>query len=77
MLNPLQYPSITTQWVQSTVQNGNGAQTYVQVIYTQTFAAVPDQLPTAGPGTIGLGTLTKHKRDIEARATGIAGRLRI
>lgn len=32
--------------------------TYVEVIYTQTFASVPDQMATAGSGSIGLGTIT-------------------
>ncbi|KAK4554344.1 hypothetical protein LTR86_008552 [Recurvomyces mirabilis] len=69
----VQYPSITTQWIESTI--GSSA-TYVQVIYTQQFSAVPDQLPTAVPGAIGLGTLTKHgKRDMPIE-TGIAGRIR-
>lgn len=32
--------------------------TWVEVIYTQTFASVPEQWATAGSGTIGLGTIT-------------------
>ena len=72
----MQYPSITTQWVESTL--GGTTTTWVEVIYTQTFAKVPDQWYTAGAGTIGYGTLTsKGKRDLAARETGIAGRLRI
>ncbi|KAK5687316.1 hypothetical protein LTS10_001454 [Elasticomyces elasticus] len=66
-LNPSQYPIATTQWLESTIL---GTTTYVSIAYTQTFAAVPDQLQTAGKGTIGLGTLTKHKRDVEAVETG-------
>ncbi|KAK5731066.1 hypothetical protein LTR15_001004 [Elasticomyces elasticus] len=66
-LNPSQYPIATTQWLESTIA---GTTTYVSIAYTQTFAAVPDQLQTAGKGTIGLGTLTKHKRDVEAVETG-------
>ncbi|KAK1820643.1 hypothetical protein LTR12_004946 [Friedmanniomyces endolithicus] len=63
-LNPEQYPIATTQWIESTAANG-GAITYVSVVYTQTFAPTPDPWYTAGKGTIGLGTLTKHaKRDI-------------
>ncbi|KAK5711843.1 hypothetical protein LTR17_018211 [Elasticomyces elasticus] len=73
-LNPSQYPIATTQWLESTIL---GTTTYVSIAYTQTFAAVPDQLQTAGKGTIGLGTLTKHKRDVEAVETGIAGRIRV
>jgi len=30
----------------------------VPVVYSQSFANVPDQLSSASPGTIGLGTLT-------------------
>lgn len=56
--------------------------TWLPFSYTQTFPAVPDQLPSPGSGEIGYGTLTKnHKRDeptapaaVEARETGIAGR---
>jgi len=75
-INPLQYPSITTQWVESTIGSST---TYVEIAYTQTFASVPDPWHTAGKGTIGYGTLTKkHKRDdAVARETGIAGRVRI
>lgn len=70
-----QYPSITTQWIESAI---GSSITYVEVLYTQTFASVPDQWHTAGTGTIGYGTLTKeNKRDLVARETGIAGRLRI
>jgi hypothetical protein len=45
------------------------------VTYTQLFSAVPDQWPSAKPGTIGYGTL-QQKRAIEAREIGIAGRIR-
>lgn len=44
---PNQVSPITTVYIGS-----------VQVVYTQLFAAVPDQGPTAASGTIGLGTLT-------------------
>ncbi|KAF2767698.1 hypothetical protein EJ03DRAFT_337415 [Teratosphaeria nubilosa] len=84
-LSPSQYPSVTTQWVESTIA---GTTTYVEVIYTQTFAAVPDQWPMPGQGVIGYGTLTEDstptttstgaaKRDLQARETGlgIAGRI--
>lgn len=57
--------------------------TWLPYPYTQTFASVPDQWPSAGVGQIGLGTLTKQKRDgvVEATPTptpdaGIAGRIR-
>ncbi|KAK5115854.1 hypothetical protein LTR85_009448 [Meristemomyces frigidus] len=64
----VQFPSITTQWVETTI---GAATTWVEVIYTQTFASVPDQWTTAGAGSIGYGTL-KSKRDIQARETGYA-----
>ncbi|KAK4935109.1 hypothetical protein LTR10_023780 [Elasticomyces elasticus] len=35
-----------------------GVATQVAVVYTQTFAAVPDQWPSYTAGSIGLGTLT-------------------
>ncbi|KAK6393652.1 hypothetical protein LTR65_002524 [Meristemomyces frigidus] len=69
-----QYPSITTQWVETTIGEST---TWVEVIYTQTFASVPLQWNTAGAGTIGYGTLkAASKRDIQAIETGIAGRIR-
>ncbi|KAK5118910.1 hypothetical protein LTR62_000121 [Meristemomyces frigidus] len=72
---PVQYPSITTQWLESTILSTT---TWISVVYTQQFSAVPDQLPTALPGQIGYGTLTKHgKRDTVAQETGIAGRIRL
>ncbi|KAK1035101.1 hypothetical protein LTR33_016509, partial [Friedmanniomyces endolithicus] len=68
-LNPEQYPIATTQWIESTAANG-GAITYVSIAYTQTFAPTPDPWYTAGKGTIGLGTLTKHgKREVQAVET--------
>lgn len=45
----------TTNWVESTIL---GTTTWVQVLYTQTFASVVDQYTTAGAGSIGLGTHT-------------------
>ena len=36
----------------------NGDITMIQTVYTQTFAAVPDQLPSPVEGSIGMGTLT-------------------
>lgn len=47
--------TVTTNWVESEIGTSI---TYVEVIYTQTFASVPDQMATAGSGSIGLGTIT-------------------
>lgn len=52
--------------------------TYAAIVYTQTFADVPDQLPSPIAGKIGLGDLVKQgkgkgKRD--AQPAGIAGRI--
>jgi hypothetical protein len=44
--------------------------TYIEVIYTQTFAAVIDQYPSPGIGQIGLGTLQKEKREAAPTAAG-------
>ena len=74
-LNPSQVPSITT--IFAPVSTG-GVVTWLPFIYTQTFPAVPDQWPSPGAGSIGLGS--HHKRDpvpVEARETGIAGRVRL
>lgn len=51
--------------------------TYAAWVYTQTFADVPDQLPSPIAGKIGLGDLVKQgngKRDAQPTA-GIAGRI--
>ncbi|EME48075.1 hypothetical protein DOTSEDRAFT_42350 [Dothistroma septosporum NZE10] len=55
--------------------------TWAAIVYTQLFSAVPDQLPSPGVGSIGLGNLvTQEKREAEAApaqdaAAGIAGRV--
>ncbi|OCL12044.1 hypothetical protein AOQ84DRAFT_166785 [Glonium stellatum] len=48
-------PVVSTQWVETTI---GGVVTWVAHVYTQTFAAVPSQLPEPGKGEIGMGTLT-------------------
>ncbi|OCT44863.1 hypothetical protein CLCR_06311 [Cladophialophora carrionii] len=50
-----QISPITTYYINSEVAPGSFAQ--VPVVYTQTFAPVPDQWPSPVPGTIGLGTI--------------------
>ena len=63
-------------------QVGPSAATQVAVVYTQTFARVPDQWPSAKAGVIGMGNLKKRAAEPtvveEARVlqTGIAGRIR-
>ena len=63
---------VTTYVIASNV--GKGVATQLNIVYTQTFANVPDQWPSPKAGTIGMGTL--QKREVEARPTGIAGRIR-
>ena len=79
---PTQFPTITTDWRPTLLPNG--ATTWWADIYTQTFAKVPEQLPSPGVGQIGLGNLSRKngKRAAEATptgavATGIAGRYRV
>lgn len=75
-----QYPSVTTQWL-NTVLHG-GVTTWMPFVYIQTFAPTPDPLPGPIAGSIGLGTLSKNgKRDTAPEPTadadaGIAGRYR-
>jgi len=58
-----------TQW-----EEVNGVEQQVAVVYTQTFAAVPEQWPGPSAGSVGLGTIqgqvgvTKTKRSMEATA---------
>lgn len=72
-LAPGQVPAVTVYGIASQI-GATAAQ--IEVTYTQLFSPVPDQWPAAQSGAIGYGTL--HKRDVvEARATGIAGRIRV
>ncbi|KAF2104920.1 hypothetical protein NA57DRAFT_71121 [Rhizodiscina lignyota] len=67
-VGPTQYPTVTTQWPEMAV---NGVPTWIPVTYTQTFAQVPQQLPSPGVGSIGYGdeTSTKEKRQESGGAT--------
>lgn len=73
---PIAAPAATTvptQLSPVTTYSKNG----VAGVYTQTFAAVPDQWPSASAGSVGLGTIsgqvgvvkTKSKRSAPAQAT--------
>lgn len=73
---PIAAPAATTvptQLSPITTYSSNG----VSGIYTQTFAAVPDQWPSPEAGTIGLGTIsgqvgvvkTASKRSVQAQPT--------
>ncbi|CAK3797808.1 Hypothetical predicted protein [Lecanosticta acicola] len=58
-----QQPAVTTFYMEASV---GATVTYAAFVYTQTFAAVPDQWPSPSSGSIGLGTLVKQgngKRD--------------
>ena len=47
-----QHPTVTTQWVPTILPDG--ATTYIEIIFTQTFASVLDPLPSPGEGEIGM-----------------------
>lgn len=49
---------VTTEWLETTI---NGVPTYLPFAYTQTYASVPDQLPSAASGSIGLGDSSSAK----------------
>ncbi|KAJ9618931.1 hypothetical protein H2203_008747 [Taxawa tesnikishii (nom. ined.)] len=69
-----QVPTVTSWWQETTIGTRT---TWVQVFYTQTFAKVPDQLPSAQAGSIGMGTLTGNVgvvRTAEAKKASGAGR---
>ncbi|EXJ75045.1 uncharacterized protein A1O5_01741 [Cladophialophora psammophila CBS 110553] len=67
-----QISPITTYYINSEV--AVGVFTQVPVVYTQTFAPIPDQWTSAGPGTIGLGTISgtvgqvRSKRSLPTQA---------
>ncbi|GIZ46948.1 hypothetical protein CKM354_001005100 [Cercospora kikuchii] len=61
-----QAPSVTTIWMETTIGT---SPTYVPVVFTQTFASVPDQWPAPKSGAIGYGTLHKDDKRAEAEAT--------
>ncbi|KAF2165049.1 hypothetical protein M409DRAFT_55951 [Zasmidium cellare ATCC 36951] len=63
-----QAPAVTTFMMNKAV---GATVTYAAWVYTQTFAEVPDQLPTPIAGKIGLGNLVKQgngKRDAQPAA---------
>ncbi|EON69488.1 hypothetical protein W97_08748 [Coniosporium apollinis CBS 100218] len=49
-------PFITSWWAPTVLPDG--ATTWVQLVFTQTYNAVPEQLPTPNKGVVGMGTLT-------------------
>ncbi|KAJ9665674.1 hypothetical protein H2201_004158 [Coniosporium apollinis] len=49
-------PFITSWWAATVLPDG--ATTWVQLVFTQTYNVVPEQLPTPNKGVIGMGTLT-------------------
>src|SRR5215469_4292944 len=51
-----QYPTLTTNWVQTSPPGGGF--TYVPLVYTQTFPSVYEPFPTPASGEIGLGTIS-------------------
>jgi hypothetical protein len=50
-------PVITQQSPITTYYVNNAAGAQVPVVYTQTFAPIPDQWPSPVAGTIGMGTI--------------------
>lgn len=51
-----QYPTLTTDWVQTSLPGGGF--TYVPLVYTQTFPSVYESFPSPASGEIGLGTIS-------------------
>jgi hypothetical protein len=51
-----QYPTITTEWVQTSLPGGGF--TYVPLVYTQTFPSIYELFPSPASGEIGLGTIS-------------------
>ncbi|GAB7339558.1 hypothetical protein MBLNU457_6167t1 [Dothideomycetes sp. NU457] len=47
---------VTTEWPATVLPNGQT--TWLPVVFTQHFSSVPDQLPSAASGSIGMGTVT-------------------
>ena len=70
---PSQAPAVTTFYMNQKIGT---TVTWAPIVYTQVFADVPDQLPSPGVGSIGLGNLVKQeKRDAAPPSAGIAGRI--
>ena len=55
-LDAEQYPTLTTNWVQTSLPGGGF--TYVPLVYTQTFPSVYESFPSPASGDIGLGTIS-------------------
>jgi len=69
---PTQMNPMTTMWQATVVK---GVTTYVEVIFSQTFASVPIQGPTPLEGKVGMGTLTGTVGAVKTKATSGADAL--
>lgn len=68
---PSQAPAVTTFYMNQQVGT---TVTWAAIVYTQTFADVPEQWASPGVGSIGLGNLVKQeKREAAPTPAGIAG----
>lgn len=47
---------MTTEWPATVLPNGQT--TWLPVVFSQAFSSVPDQLPSAASGSVGMGTIT-------------------
>ncbi|KAI9824995.1 MAG: hypothetical protein M1819_000624 [Sarea resinae] len=71
---PTQANPMTTMWVQTEISPG--VTTYVSIIFSQTFASVPSQAPTAKAGAVGMGTLTGKIGVVKTESASAGHRLR-
>ena len=66
---------MTTQWVPTILPDG--ATTYIEIVFTQTFASVLDPLPSPGEGEIGMGAdFGGLDGEVEIKAMGGANRIK-
>lgn len=68
-----QQSPVTTMWPETVLANGQT--TWLPVVFSQSFASVPQQGSSAGAGSIGLGSITGETGAVktsEAKKSGAA-----
>ncbi|KAI9870029.1 MAG: hypothetical protein M1830_004772 [Pleopsidium flavum] len=71
---PVQVPPVTNVYVQTVLPNGQTTQ--VLVVYSQTYASIPNQGPTPVAGQIGMGTLTGSIGVVKTAVSGADSKAR-
>ncbi|KAF2452624.1 hypothetical protein BDY21DRAFT_375430 [Lineolata rhizophorae] len=73
--NQAQAPTVTTAWIETEL--ADGTHTWVEIVFTQTFAPVLDQLPSPAAGSVGMGSLTGEVGVVKTAVPEEAGAARV